>query len=307
VSDEKPVQQQDNGMTDLWTLGGLSIPEVLKRTALETWRDAVFGQAGRMAFYHFLGIFPALFVFLTLASHSNSIAGQIKHAVDTVGHQFLPPQVSSLLIASISELNSHSVAGWKLISAIVSALWASLNATWAVVYGLNKAYEVDEERGWWHLGRTIVLLTLFLAALFWIGLALFFAATWAEVRVAPDSALLSRDLLRAAQWIIVLALLLLGLAVVYRFAPNLRDREWRWSTPGALCAIVLWVACSFGVRIYFAHFDTKSEIYGRLNSVVMLLLWLYVTNAAILIGGEMNSEIEKAAEAEGDGKSRSGT
>src|SRR5581483_6259687 len=107
----------------------------------------------------------------------------------------------------------------------------------------------------------------------------------------------ARYLVRAGQWTIVLGLSLLSLAVIYRFAPNLRHRTWSWSTPGALCAILAWLASSFLVRLYFEHSDDKAQMYGRLTRVVMLLLWLYVSNAAILIGGEMNSEIEKATAA----------
>ena len=88
-------------------------------------------------------------------------------------------------------------------------------------------------------------------------------------------------------------------AVLYRFAPNLRDCEWRWSTPGAFCAVVLWIGSTFATRLYFEHVNNYSRSYGHLNGVVILLLWLYVSNGAILIGGEMNSEIEKHI-AEGD-------
>jgi membrane protein len=82
---------------------------------------------------------------------------------------------------------------------------------------------------------------------------------------------------------------------VYRFAPNLEDAKWKWSTPGSLCAVVLWVTSTLALRFYVAHITNYERIYGHLNTVVMLMLWLYFTNAAILIGGEMNSEIEKAA------------
>jgi membrane protein len=83
--------------------------------------------------------------------------------------------------------------------------------------------------------------------------------------------------------------------LLYRFAPNLRRHEWRCSTPGALCALILWIAAAYAARLYFDHVDNYSRAYGHLNGVAMLLLWLYVSNGAILIGGEMNSEIEKAA------------
>ena len=91
---------------------------------------------------------------------------------------------------------------------------------------------------------------------------------------------------------VLAASLSFSFALLYRFAPNLRDCEWRWSTPGAFCALVLWIGSTFAARVYFDHVN-YARSYGQLSGVVMLLLWLYVTNGAILIGGEMNSEIEK--------------
>jgi membrane protein len=99
--------------------------------------------------------------------------------------------------------------------------------------------------------------------------------------------------LRVLEWLVVVASLSFSFAVLYRFAPNLRDHEWRWSTPGALCALVVWTSATFATRMYFEHVNNYARSYGHLNGVVMLLLWLYVSNGAILIGGEMNSEIEK--------------
>ncbi len=298
--------QDPNRVSNVWTLGGLSLSALLKRTWRESWQDAVFGQAGRMAFYHFLGIFPSLFIFLTVASHSSSIAEHMSRAVSAVGGEFLPHQVASLIQQSISELN-HRVVGWELLSAVAGALWASLNATWALIYGLNTAYEVKEERHWWKLACTIAGLTVFLALWFWTAFALFLLAAWLKVRILPvaSSHAATVILLRGVEWVAVLALVLFALAVVYRFAPNLRDRKWSWSTPGALCAIILWVIASLAIRLYFEHVSDRAQTYGSLNSVVMLLLWLYFSNAAILIGGEMNSEIEKAA-AKSDGAQRSG-
>ena len=96
------------------------------------------------------------------------------------------------------------------------------------------------------------------------------------------------------EWVVLIVTVSFSFAILYRFGPNLRDRRWQWSTPGAVCALLLWIAATFGARIYFDHINNYARSYGHLNGVVMLLLWLYVTNGAILIGGEMNSEIEKA-------------
>jgi membrane protein len=269
---------------NLWTLGGLSIPDLLRRTIRESWQDSVFGQGGRMAFYHFLAIFPALLVLLAVSSHVPEIGAAVKSALTDLSGQILPDQVSRLFQRSLSELHGSALAGIHFVSVCAGALWAALNATWAMIYGLNRAYEVRERRSWWKLGATIAGLTLALAVLCCLALFLIFVVAHAANRIV-----------RVTEWVVLIAALLLWFAVLYRFAPNIREHQWRWSTPGAVCALLLWIAAAFAARFYFDRVNDYSRAYGHLNGVVMLLLWLYVSNGAILIGGEMNSEIEKAA------------
>jgi membrane protein len=288
-------------MPNLWTLGGLSVRELVRRTWLESWHDAVFGQAGRMAFYHFLAIFPSLLVLLAIVAKVPSMAPQLKDAITGVVQEFLPQQASSLLQQMLGELDRHMPVGFQFVSACTGTLWAALNGTWALVYGLNTAYEVEERRPWWKLGATIVGLTFSLAMLALLALVLLFMAAQMEQSVSHQpSSLHANAALRSLQWMIVVALLMFSFSVIYRFAPNLRDHDWKWSTPGAVCALLLWVASTVGVRFYFQRVNDYTRAYGHLNSVVMLLLWLYLTNGAILIGGEMNSQIEKAAEQDGN-------
>jgi membrane protein len=285
-------------MPNLWTLGGLSVRELVRRTWSQSWHDAVFGQAGRMAFYHFLAIFPSLLVSLAMITRVlPSIVPELEDAIAGLGKEFLPPQASTLLRQTMGELDRHMPVGLQLFWASVGALWAALNGTWALVYGLNTAYEVEERRAWWKLGIIIAGLTLVLACTGLIALILLFSAVRMEERVLhqPLSSPMAAAVLRGLQWLIVVAVLMFSFAVVYRFAPNLREHEWSWSTPGAVCAILLWIGSTVGVRLYFQYVSDYTRTYGHLNSVVMLLFWLYLTNGAILIGGEMNSEIEKAA------------
>ncbi len=295
-------------MPQMWTLGGLPVRELIKRTWSESWHDAVFGQAGRMAFYHFLAIFPSLLVFLAIARQFPSIGPELQDALLGVTKEFLPGQVSSLAQQMLSELARHVPLGVHLLPNCAGALWAGLNGTWALVYGLNKAYEVDERRGWLKLGITIVGLAFSLAFAGLAALGLLFSAARIERRVLhqPLSFQAEAAAVRGLEWLTVVILLMLSFAIVYRFAPNLRDHEWKWSTPGAVCALLLWIAATVGLRFYFQHIDDYTRTYGHLNSVVMLLLWLYFTNGAILIGGEMNSEIEKAAGERGN-DARSGS
>jgi membrane protein len=242
-----------------------------------------------MAFYHFLAIFPALLVFLAISARVPHLGDAMKAALQDACRQVLPDQVARLFQRMTDELNGNSLSGIHLIPVCAGALWAALNGTWAMVYGLNRAYEVEESRSGWQLGVTIVSLTFCLAVTGCLAMFLIFYA--AHLHADLSWGLIA---LRVLQWLVLAGALLLSFGVLYRFAPNVRDPEWRWSTPGAVCALVLWIGCTLAARVYFDRVDDYSKSYGHLNSVAMLLLWLYVTNGAILIGGEMNSEIEKA-------------
>ena len=279
----------DQSMRSLWTLGGLSLKDLLRRTVCECWEDSVFGQAGLMAFYNFLAIFPALLVLLALSARVPHLGDYTKNALRDLSTEVLPAQVSQLLQQMIGELNGRGLSGMHLLGACAGALWAALNATWAMVYGLNRAYEVEERRSWWQMALTIGGLTLSMALTTGVALFLIFCGAYFETHFHIDAIAL-----RVAEYLILILALSLSFAVLYRFAANVRDHAWRWSTPGALCALLLWISFTLLARVYFDYVNDYSRTYGHLNGVVMLMLWLYASNGAVLIGGEMNSEIEKA-------------
>lgn len=279
-----------NRARNLWTLGGLSLPDLLRRTARESWQDAVFGQGGRMAFYQFLAIFPCLLVFLAVTARAPYLRDHVHAALEGLSRQVLPNQASVLFENMLNELSAHSLAGFQFVSVCAGTIWAVANSTWAMIYGLNRAYEVPERRPLWQLAITNAALTLCMLGT--AAITLLLVLTGAELHAKLHGGII---VFRALEWSVLLAALSLWFAALYRFAPNLRDCEWRWSTPGALCAVLLWIGATIGARIYFDQVNDYSRTYGHLNGVVILLLWLYVTNGAILIGGEMNSEIEKNA------------
>lgn len=275
---------------NLWTFGGLSLPELLRRTARASWHDEVFGQGGRMAFYHFLAIFPSLIVFFTITAHIPHLGNTLTSALQDLIRQVLPDRVSQILLRAMSQLSEHPRSGLPLISVFLAALWAAHNGTWAMIYGLNNAYEVKEKRSWRELTIINAGLTLFLSLTAFLALLMIFCSRYVQDRLRGGAVML-----RLLEWSVLIVALSFAFAVLYRFAPNLRDHEWRWSTPGAICALILWIGATVGARIYFDHINNYARSYGDLNGVAMLLLWLYITNGAILIGGELNSEIEKAA------------
>jgi membrane protein len=284
-------------MSDLCSLRGLSWREFLKRTCCSSWEDEVFGQAARLAFYYFLGIFPALMLLLLLLDTFGSTGSELRNTLLDSFQQIVPRGASALIAKTTGELTAKAIIGSGALWAALSAAWATLNGTWAMIVGLNRAYEVKEERRWWRsltiaFGLTISLGVMGLMAL---GAMLYGRRAETTMNQHFGGYTLFPFPWRVIQWPVIIVLLLFSFASLYRFGPNLKHQRWQWSTPGAVVAIALWVGSTLLLRIYQEHFSSSGRIYGGLEPVATLLLWLYSTGAAILIGGEANSEIEKAA------------
>ncbi|MCU1261748.1 MAG: ribonuclease [Bryobacterales bacterium] len=284
-------------MAEVWNLRGLSWRELAERTCRRSWEDEVFGQAARLAFYYFLGIFPALLLLLLLFGTFASIGSELRNALLDSFQQIVPREASALVTKTVSELSARPAIGAGAVWAGLGAAWAILNGTWAMMVGLNTAYEVKEARQWWRILTIAFGLTISLGLMGIMALGVLVYGSRAGTAIGQHLGMHTLTPLpwRIIQWLVIVTLLLFSFASLYRFGPNLKDRRWQWSTPGAVVAIALWAGSTLMLRIYQEHFSSSQRIYGELEPVVTLLLWLYLTGAAILIGGEVNSEIEKAA------------
>lgn len=279
-------------MNGLWSRGGLTWRELIFRTARESWEDNVFGQAARLAFYHLLALFPSLLLLFLVSRPDSTPESSLRNGlVDAVSH-LLPARVALLITDAVADLHASALQLGGIWMAVTGALWASVNGAWALIDGLNVAYEVEECRSIFRVTAIALGLTAVIAVLTFVALTTgHYAGGWLESTGYPILA-------KNVRWGIVTAALLICFSVFFRVAPNLENRQWRWSTPGAVSAAVIWVGATLIFRFWTDHFSSYPRIYGRIAPTVSLLIWLYVTGAAVLIGGEMNSEIEKA-EAEG--------
>ena len=283
-------------MAKLWSLRGLSWRELTKRTCRSSWDDEIFGQSARMAFYFFFALFPALLLLLILLGKTvGGAPGWRQALLDSFKH-VLPPDASALMMRTILQISREAVFGTGAIVAGMYAAWAAMNGSWAMMTGLNKAYQVEETRPWWKVLYVMFGLTISLAILGPIALAaiVYGNRVWAIIGHPLGVPAHFAFLWRTIPWAVIVILLLFSFAAFYRFGPNLKDRRWQWSIPGAVVAVTLWVPLTLLLRVYQEHFGS-SRIYGRLTAVATLLLWLYLTSAVVFIGGEVNSEIEKAA------------
>jgi membrane protein len=267
-----------------------------KRVWADLGKDDIFGRAAQLSYYFLLALFPLL---LFLTSVIGLIIGSetgLRQSLFNYLGKVLPSSASELVSNTIFEVSSAS-GGGKISFGVLAALWAASNGMGAISESLNVAYHVKETRAWWKqrliaVGLTVALAVLIITALVIVLYGGRIADSLATTYGLGGSFTLAWKIL---QWPIVLAFLFVGFALIYYWAPDLRDQDWRWVTPGSIVAVILWLLVSFAFRLYLHYFNSYSKTYGTLGAVIILMLWFYLTGAAILIGGEVNSDIEAAA------------
>jgi membrane protein len=205
----------------------------------------------------------------------------------------LPAQTQELLSQELHSLvqASGGALGFAAIGGLLLALWSASRGMSGLITALNIAYEEKESRGFFKLNLTALGLTLGLLAGGMVAIAL--------VAVLPAVARLVVDgpgmkwLLLLAQWPLLVVLVTLGLAMLYRFAPDRDKPQWRWVSPGAIAATILWIVGSIGFTVYVANFNSYDKTYGSLGGVVVLLTWLYLSALMVLLGAVINAQSER--------------
>jgi membrane protein len=206
-------------MVQLWSLKGLSWRELAKRTCRKSWDDEVFGQAARLAFYYFLSLFPVLLLLLILFDKLAGTGSNLRDTLLGAFQQILPRQASALIAKTVVEVNAGAVIGAGAVAAGLGSAWGALNGTWAMMTGLNKAYEVKEERPWWKVLSIAFALTIALGIRGLIALwAMLYGSRDWDFGIHTHSPLPWRVI----QWPVTAVLLLFSFALLYRFGPNLR-------------------------------------------------------------------------------------
>jgi membrane protein len=262
----------------------------------QTLDDRVPGQAARLSYYFLLAVFPLLLFLTALLGLTVQSSALLEQALQEYLRAIAPPSAFSALDSTLREITAASGSA-KLSFGLVFSLWAASSGMVAIIEALNIAYDVGEVRRWWKRRLVAIVLTLGYALLVSCALLLLLygsqAIEWLADRVGLND-LLTRTW-NVASWVLVLAFILLAFNILYVYAPNVRHRRWRWLMPGTVVALVLWLAASYGLRIYLSFFDRYTATYGSIGAVIVLLLWLYLTGMAVLIGGEVNSALERAA------------
>ena len=288
-------------MASLWKLGNLGWRELAKRVWKEIQEDEVFGRAAELSYYFLLALFPFL-IFLT--SILGLVLGPGTGARQTLFEylaRVMPPSAYQLISNTMTEVSAAS-SGGKISFGLLAALWAASNGMSAITTSLNAAYDLKESRPWWKERLTAIGLTIALSIFIISALLLVVAGGWIAEWLASTYGLgpTFPFAWKIIQWPVVLACMIFAFALIYYFAPDFHEQSWQWLTPGSATGVVLWLLVSIAFRVYLQFFDSYSATYGSLGAVIILMLWLYFTGLAVLIGGEINSEIEHAAAKQGE-------
>jgi membrane protein len=280
----------------MWKLGGLSPWQLLRNVIDEMIANSLFGRAAELAFYFLFALFPLLLVMMTLFGLFSSHRVELQNHLLSYFADFLPPTAFQLLQTVANDLSTNA-SGGKLTLGIVFALWSVSGGICSIISALNSVNHVRESRSWLQvraiaLGLTLVITVLLLAAMFLVLVSSDFAG-WLGARLGLQPIVIL--LWKAIQWPAAIFFVSASSLLIYRFGPDLKDRHWHWMTPGTAFGLLVWLAASLGFRMYLHYSNHYSATYGSLGGVMILLLWLYISGLAYLLGGAINAEIQRTA------------
>jgi membrane protein len=295
--DQSPRGQAPSSPTRLPRRAWLA---VLKRTIREFRDDNLTDWAASLTYYAVLALFPALLVFVALVG----LFGQYPDTTDAllrVVGQLGPESAVDTFRQPVEDVvREKGGAGALLGVGLVGAVWSASGYVGAFMRASNAIYEVREGRRFWKLrpiqiGVTIVMVLMTaVVAMAIVATGPLAEAIGDEIGLG-DTAVLIWDI---AKWPLLLAVVLTMFAVLYYVAPNVRLPAFRWLSPGAIVAIVVWLVASLGFAVYVRFFGSYNKTYGALGGVIIFLVWMWLTNVALLLGAEFNSEVERGRELE---------
>jgi membrane protein len=285
-------------LRSLWNLQGIS-PRVV---AIRTWRalfaDNIFGVAAQLGFYFFFSLFPALF-------SASFILGLAARSADGIYDKLLqylalvvPTSALGTVLETFHETTAVATSG-KLTFGLIAAIWSASVGVSAIQDTLNIVYKVQDTRSYlkarlYSIGLTIAL-TILVSLILTSMLGADFFAVLALHRIYHRFlAIAAAIAIRFIGCTLAIALLTFCFAIIYYWAPDVKTRRWYWLTPGGNLGILGWFAASLGLRLYLHFSDSYSTAYGSLGAVMILLTWFYITGLMLLVGAEINSEIEAA-------------
>jgi len=272
----------------------------VKRTVKEFREDNLTDWAAALTYYSVLSLFPALVVLVSIVGVFGDPSSTTRALTD-VASQLGPASAAGTLRRPIESLTAHrSAAGVLLVVGIAVSLWSASGYVGAFIRASNAIYEVREGRPFWKLRPLQLLVTLgMVLMLSLVAVALVVtgpvASALGGALGAGQAAVTAWNI---AKWPILLAIVLTMFAVLYYVSPNARLPGFRWITPGSVLAVAVWILASVGFGFYVTHLGSYDRTYGTLGGAVTFLIWLWIGNNALLLGLELNAELERSRELE---------
>ncbi|RJR38369.1 MAG: YihY/virulence factor BrkB family protein [Desulfobacteraceae bacterium] len=260
----------------------------------ELWKeindDNVFNGAAALAYYLMLAIFPMAIFLLSLLPYLP--IPDLEKAIMDLMHQVLPQNAADLFQGIVEDVTSEKRGG-VLTFGILFTIWSAASGMYAIMQQLNITYDVKEERPFWKVRGTAILLLLIFAVLV-IGaftLVILGGVIQDQLSKLFGSSNVILFAFASLRWLIIAFFLSLGFACIYYFGPDVEQR-FRFITPGSVTGVILLVVASLGFRFYIESFGNYSATYGSIGAVIILMLWLYIAGLVILIGSEINAMVE---------------
>lgn len=271
---------------------GVRSRELARRLWVRLETDAVLTHAAAMSFFMAFALFPA-FLFVVALIGLLPTADTLDHLLSYM-RDVLPPDAASLVEKTLLQLREGASTPLLSLGA-ATALWAASSGMVSVIHALNVAFRVGEPRPWWKRRLVAVVLTMGLTVFMVTALVLVVFGGWLGGAIAAVLGLgsLFTRAWPVLHWLAVVCCVGLGVGLVYRHAPA-RPLAWRWLGPGSVFAVLAWLATSLGLRLYVAYFDSYNATYGSIGGMILLMLWLFLSNVALLVGAVINSVIEEA-------------
>jgi len=285
-------------LKSFWSLKEIPYRRVAKRVWRGLFEDRVFGWAAELGFYFLFALFPTLIcassILGLVARSAHQFYGQL------LGHLaiVIPTSAMGAVLKTFNETTSAASSG-KVTFGLIAAIWSASVGVSAVQETLNAVYNIEDSRSYMVARLQAIGLTILVILMVTAGLCSMLGGDYfanlidhtvhdAILRVTGTVAI------RLISWTLASILLALTFAVLYYWAPDC-NMKWHWITPGAVIGIAGWLLASLGFRLYLHYFNTYSVTYGSLGAVVILLMWFYITGLMLLLGAEVNSQIEAAA------------
>jgi membrane protein len=272
--------------------------DAVKRTVAEFREDNLTDWAAALTYYGILSIFPALLAVVSVLGLIGS--GATQQLIDNLG-SVAPGPAKEILTSAIRNLEkSQGAAGILFIVGLGGALWSASGYVAGFMKASNVIYEVEEGRPIWktlptRVLTTVVLLLMLAAVAVSVTVTGPLAEEVGKVLGIGTTAVTAWDI---AKWPVILVVVITMFAILYWAAPNVRHPKFRWISPGGVLAVVVWIVASAAFAFYVANFSSYNKTYGALAGVIIFLVWLWVSNIAVLLGAEFNAELERGRQIE---------